>query len=288
VTGAYLGNELHWDDQPPPLCPCESSLSASDEADDCESEEEETLGTEEAPEEGDAPVTLSFRGDLTHSPATLWEDAKGVVNWNNGLILAAAGGAAVAMREGDADREVREWVNQHPHRWGDAGQFLGKLGDVRYQAPMLFGVYGYSVWSQDEELHDVMGSVMSASAITGVSTTVLKVITNTDRPSTVWNHGHFGFPSYHTASSFAIAAVLDEYYGASVGLPAYALASAIGFSRLDEKDHDLSDVFFGGALGFVIGKAVAGRHIGGSSQLKFAPYFHPTDGSPGVACEARF
>jgi hypothetical protein len=231
---------------------------------------------------------LCFRCDLNNALPTLWSDAKGVLNWNNALILTAAGGAAYAMREEGGDLEVREWVADHPNRWGNGGKFLGKLGDAEYQVPVLLGVYGYSLWSQDEDLHEVMGSVLSAVTITGLSVTALKLATNTDRPSTNWANGHYGFPSYHTASTFAIAAILDEYYGCKVGLPAYLLAGAVGFSRLDEQDHDLSDVFFGGALGFVVGKAVAGRHLCGNSKIQLIPYFHPTDGSPGVGGEVKF
>lgn len=231
---------------------------------------------------------LCFRCDFDNVLPALWCDAKGALNWNNAIILTAAGGAAYAMREGDIDREVRESVANHPDRWGDGGQLLGKLGAVEYQVPILLGVYGYSLWSQDEELHEVMGSILSAATITGVSVGVLKLATNTDRPSTNWANGHYGFPSYHTASTFAIAAVLDEYYGCKVGLPAYLLAGAVGFSRIDEQDHDMSDVFFGGALGFVVGKAVAGRHLCGNSRIQFIPYFHPTDGSPGVGGEVKF
>lgn len=227
--------------------------------------------------------------DCEHALPTLWCDAKGVFNnWNNNLILAGAGGVAIWFREGDIDREVREKIADNPRRWGDGSQFFGKVGDVRYQAPVLLGLYGYSIWSQNDELHDVMSSLLSASVITGVSTSALKLVTNTERPSNNWMDGNYGFPSYHTASTFAIAAVLDEYYGSKVGLPAYLVAGAVGFSRLDEQDHDLSDVVFGGTLGFVIGKAVAGRHLCGNSKIQFAPYFHPTDGTPGIACEAKF
>ena len=270
-----IWKDLWFDDQPPPCCPCEWSLCAGDAEDDYDVEEEICEGP-------------CFRCDLNLGPGRLWEDVKGVVNWNNGLFLAGAAGVAIAMRETDADQEVRDWAADHPRRWGDGSRFLNKVGDVRYQVPVMLGVYGYSIWTQDDELHDVTGTVMRAYAITSVSATAVKFIANTDRPTSHWNNGHYGFPSQHTAGSFAIAAVLDEYYGAGVGIPAYLLAGAIGFSRIDERDHDLSDVFFGGAMGFVIGKAVAGRHLCGNSKLMLVPYLHPTDGSPGVGCETRF
>ena len=269
--------DLWFDDQPPPCCPYEAILCAGDDDDDCEADIEPEICT--------GPC---FRCDLAQGPGRLWADVKGIVNWNNGLFLAVAAGATVAMRETDADHEVREWAAKHPDRWGEGSKILNHVGDVRYQLPVLFGVYGYSVWTQDDELHDVTGTVLRAYAITSASATALKFITNTDRPSKHWNNGHYGFPSHHTATSFAIAAVLDEYYGTGVGIPAYVLASAIGFSRIDQQDHDLSDVFFGGAMGFVIGKAVAGRHLCGNSKLKFVPYTHPTDGTPGIGCETQF
>lgn len=274
VIQASFVSELWQSDEPTPFVTNETSLCSTCPLSDCDAESE--------------CQGFCFGCDCGNALPKLWCDAKGVLSGNNGLILAAAGGVAIWFREGDIDREVREKVAANPLRWGDGSQFLGKVGDIRYQAPVLLGLYGYSTWSQNEELHDVMSSLLSASTLTGLSTSALKLITNTDRPSETLMNGEYGFPSYHTSSTFAIAAVLDEYYGCKVGLPAYLLAGAVGLSRLDEQDHDLSDVVFGGTLGFVIGKAVAGRHLCGNSKIQFAPYFHPTDGSPGIACERMF
>ena len=274
VTQSSFESELWKSDEPTPFITGETSLCSACPLLDCDAQGE--------------CRELCLGCDFANAPSTLWCDAKGVLSGKNGLILAAAGGVAIWFREGDIDREVREKNAANPLRWGDTSQFFGKVGDIRFQAPVLLSLYGYSVWKQDEELHDVMGALLSASVITGVSTSALKLITNTDRPSDNVMNGDYGFPSYHTASTFAIAAVLDEYYGCKVGLPAYLLAGAVGFSRMDEQDHDLSDVVFGGTLGFVIGKAVAGRHLCGNSKIQFAPYFHPTDGSPGIAGEMKF
>lgn len=266
---------VNWqNEEPPPLVSDESRLSS-----------ERPLS--EVPAEFDSQE-FCVACDLQQALPTLWCDTKELVNWNNALILTVAGGVAIGIRESDLDQRVRDEVAEHPSRWGDGSRILGYIGDVEYQAPVMLGLYGYSVWAQDEELHDLMGSVISASVITGVSTVTLKLITNTDRPSDKFSNGHYGFPSYHTSSTFAIAAVLDEYYGCQVGLPAYALAAAVGFSRIDQQAHDLSDVVFGSVLGVVIGKTVAARHLRGGSRLQVSPYIHPTDGTPGIAWEAKF
>jgi len=66
------------------------------------------------------------------------------------------------------------------------------------------------------------------------------------------------FPSGHTASSFAIAAVFAERYPRRPGVTfaAYALACIVGASRLTSRAHYPSDVFFGAVLGLT-----AGRHM---------------------------
>ena len=268
---------VNWQsEEPPPLVSSETGLSS------------ENPLPETPPEYAYDDGEIRFGCDFRNAVPTLWCDTKSIANWNNALILTAAGGLAIGFRQSDIDQQVREEVVEHPERWGHASQVLGNFGEVKYQAPVMLGVYGYSVWTQNEELHDVMGSMLSATVITGVSTSALKLIANTDRPSNKFSNGHYGFPSYHTSSTFAIAAVLDEYYGSHVGLPAYALATAVGFSRIDQQAHDLSDVVFGAALGYVIGKTVATRHLCDDSNLQLSPYVHPTDGTPGIAIEAKF
>lgn len=228
-----------------------------------------------------------LRDDFHDFWPMLWDDAKGVANWNNALILSAAAGASILIRQ-DLDGEVRKTTAAHPDRWGKGSMFLGHMGEVQYQVPVLLAVYGYSLHAQDCELHEFSSALISAYTITGLSTLAIKGVVNTDRPSDEWNNGEFGFPSFHTASSFAIAAVVDDYYGPEAGIPAYLTAGLIGWSRIDERDHDLSDVVFGAALGYVIGKSVAGKHRDGDSRVRLLPYVHPTDGSSGLMLEWPF
>ena len=72
-----------------------------------------------------------------------------------------------------------------------------------------------------------------------------------ERPS---GGGH-SFPSGHTSSTFATAAVLQARHGWAVGLPAYALGGIVAWSRVRSNHHWVSDVVFGAALGTAAGHA---------------------------------
>ena len=217
----------------------------------------------------------------------LKDDTRGVANVNNAALLGLSLGAAIGIRQ-DLDGQVRDNTARHPERWGRFSNSLGRFGEAQYQVAGLAALYAYSRWQRDEELHDLSHTMFSAFTLTGLTTLAVKGISNTDRPSDDWNGGQYGFPSYHAASSFTMAAVLDEYYGARVGLPAYALAGLISWSRIDERDHDLSDVVFGAALGYVIGKSVAGNHLFNDGRVRILPWVHPGDGSGGLLFDVRY
>lgn len=224
---------------------------------------------------------LSLSSDLAHSWSRLRNDTYGVLHPNNLLILALAGGGAVCLRE-HADGRVRSYSARHEGRWGDTSKVLGEFGYINVQIPALLGTYFWSLHTQNEELHDVTTTTLSAFTISGFSTLIIKTAANTSRPSDDFNGGRFGFPSYHAASSFTVASVLDEYYGHRVGIPAYTFAGLIAWSRIDERDHDLSDVVFGSVMGFVIGKSVAQHHLTGDSRVKILPWIEPIGGTTGL------
>jgi membrane-associated phospholipid phosphatase len=74
---------------------------------------------------------------------------------------------------------------------------------------------------------------------------ILKPIVNRTRP----DGGSQSFPSGHAASAFAGAAFLQLRYGWSYGVPAYAIATFVAYSRVESKRHYTSDVIAGGAIG---------------------------------------
>ncbi|MEX0725203.1 MAG: phosphatase PAP2 family protein [Planctomycetaceae bacterium] len=228
-----------------------------------------------------------FRNDVRGFLPDVWNDTQAIANWHNGAWILGATGIALALRA-DADDEVRQKTAEHPDRWGDGSHVLGKLGEMQWQVPAILLVYGNSVWTEDVQLYDFSRSLINAYTITGVSTVALKGIANTERPSDEWNDGDLGFPSFHTSSSFTIAAVVEEYYGIERAAPLYVLAGLIGWSRIDERDHDLSDVVFGAMLGYIVGKSVAAYHLHDDPRVRIRPTYSQINETYGVIFETSY
>jgi membrane-associated phospholipid phosphatase len=230
---------------------------------------------------------ISFKDDIKELPWMLWNDGRSIVTWQNAVVLGAAAGGAVIIRD-DLDQKVRYETAEHTLRWGQGSVVLRQFGEYAYQVPVLAGVYAVSLWTEADHLHEFSKAVLSAYGLTAFSTVAIKGVTNTSRPTTQFENGHYGFPSYHAASAFTIAAVVEEYYGWQVGLPVYVLAGLVGWSRIDQREHDLSDVLFGSVLGFVIGKSVACAHLERRANLKITPYYDTQNRAAAVLLEKRF
>jgi hypothetical protein len=131
--------------------------------------------------------------------------------------------------------------------------------------------------------HDSYGqgtSLLAGEAVANdaVLMIVLKAITQRARPSEfppsgayndtffATHNSFFGngtsFPSGHAMMSFSVATVFAQRYKQHKWVPyvAYALATAISFSRVTTGAHFPSDVFFGAATGFAIARFDVLRH----------------------------
>lgn len=83
---------------------------------------------------------------------------------------------------------------------------------------------------------------ISTVAVTGL----LKYIIKKERPN---GESFNSFPSGHTSISFSGAGFLQKRYGWGAGIPAYLIASYVGFSRIKAKKHDKWDVLAGAVIG---------------------------------------
>jgi membrane-associated phospholipid phosphatase len=107
---------------------------------------------------------------------------------------------------------------------------------------------------------------LEAVAHTEVVVFVVKQASNRRRPvdrgeGGFWTGGN-AFISGHAATSFAVASVFAYEYSDHIAVPivAYSVAGAISASRVSAQRHWLSDIFAGGATGFVLGRFVYKRH----------------------------
>lgn len=86
-----------------------------------------------------------------------------------------------------------------------------------------------------------------SEGLSTATTLALKYGLNTRRP----NGGHQSFPSEHASISFSAAEFLRKRYGWEFGVPAYAAASLVAYSRVESGQHHDYDVIGGAAIGIV-------------------------------------
>jgi membrane-associated phospholipid phosphatase len=113
---------------------------------------------------------------------------------------------------------------------------------LRFALPV--GAGALSLYRQDYD--GVLQLVVSEVISEGVSFGLSHVIRER-RPNGADFHS---FPSDSTAVAFSAASYLQIRYGWSYGLPAYALAAFVGYSRVEAREHHWGDVLAGAAIGW--------------------------------------
>jgi hypothetical protein len=229
----------------------------------------------------------SAKADLARSPDRFLEASKDTfLRMDNITALLLAGGASVVMHNTDADKNIAENFERHHIFHGFADEGLNIIGDPATHYAVAGLWYAISAENRDEFNKQRALTMLTALSVTGVVTTGLKVIRDNETP----NGQRWAWPSGHASSSFAVASVLDEFYGPKVGIPAYALASLVAYRMMDAGDHWGSDIVFGATLGWVVGHTIAGKHkkleVAGFELL---PYMTTgSDTATGICLVKRF
>ena len=105
---------------------------------------------------------------------------------------------------------------------------------VAIALPLVAG--GITLWKDDWR---GTAQLFVSTALTVGTSLALKQIVREQRP----DQSNFGsFPSNTSALAFAPAQFLWQRYGWEYGLPAYAAATFVGWSRVDAKQHHWWDV----------------------------------------------
>ncbi len=140
-------------------------------------------------------------------------------------------------------------------KYGYIGEVLGwGYLNAAYAIGSLFHGYYYGE-SKSLERAELM---MDASFYTLLATASIKSVVNAERPE--FPDESDSFPSGHASMSFAFASVITAEHGLYWGLPAYAVASLISLSRVNDGRHWAHDIIAGAAIGASFGWGVYLNH----------------------------
>ncbi|CAL2103110.1 Phosphatase PAP2 family protein [Tenacibaculum sp. 190130A14a] len=117
------------------------------------------------------------------------------------------------------------------------------MGDILVGAMPALSLGSALIWNENSnETLEFSKSLLGTIGLTYG----LKLIIAKERPN---GESQNSFPSRHTSIAFVSAASIQKRYGWKLGIPAYLLASYVGYSRIKSKKHDEWDVLGGAAIG---------------------------------------
>jgi len=140
-----------------------------------------------------------------------------------------------------------------------AADFIQSAGDV-LQIALPLTAAGLTLAYRDGTGALQLGE---STALTLGVTYSLKYAVNETRP----NGGSQSFPSAHTSISFSAAEFMRKRYGLEYGVPAYALASLVAYSRVESNEHYAHDVVAGAAIGIASSYIFTRRYRGWQVEL---------------------
>ena len=141
-------------------------------------------------------------------------------------------------------------------------------GGIELAGDVLLGVMPATAAGMTLGYRDGAGALQlgESLALTAGVTTGLKYAIHERRP----NGGRYSFPSFHTSVCFSSAEFLRRRYGWEYGLPAYAAASFVAYSRVESRQHHVQDVLAGAAIGVASSYAFTRPYKGWHVQAEVA------------------
>lgn len=180
-----------------------------------------------------------------------------------------------------------------PLLWGapDAGGWVLSLLPVALygSSSVLLGTRGVGwMGAGDNNPHLRLAAYAEALSLTLLLAQGAKLTVGRTRPRAILyddpaepgdSEAHLSFFSMHTALSFTaasflaldLAARLDRGPGLALGALLYAAAALVGFSRIHDQAHFLSDVLVGAAVGLLSGNLTYLRHFHTDGRSRRAP-----------------
>jgi PAP2 superfamily len=187
---------------------------------------------------------------------------RGAVRYSNlkwELPILAATGVLIAKIDRPADNRIQSMsLQQTAGQWSNIGLGL-EIGSAAL-------AYGIGCGKHHSYLRDMGFKALAAMGAAGTVDLALKLAFDRQFPFKPGSTGKFwgggrAFPSGHSATSFAFAAVIAHRYPKNkwVKWGAYALATGVSLSRYPAKKHYPSDILIGATLGYITGAYLAGH-----------------------------
>ena len=141
---------------------------------------------------------------------------------------------------------------------------ISRLGSLYSTAGVAGVIYLAGRATHNDHLRETGLLATEALIDSGIVVTALKTASQRQRPPEDHSSGEFfdggsSFPSDHAISAWSLATVIAQEYGHHrplVQVGAYGLATAVSLSRYTGRNHFLSDVLVGSAMGYGIGRYV--------------------------------
>ena len=167
-------------------------------------------------------------------------------------VLAAGSAGAFAARAGDDD--AVDWARRagpsSSTRVGDV------FGSAAVQGGSALATYAVGKLTHKPAVTHVGGDLIRAHLVAGIFTHALKYSVDRTRPG----GGRHSMPSGHTSATFVSATVLGQHFGWKAGVPAYAIAGFVAYTRVRDLRHYPTDDVVGATIGIVAGTTVTRGH----------------------------
>ena len=216
-----------------------------------------------------------------------WGNIKAPVEVKSSKHLLIAGSLLTAtllgLRESTIDPLQENWSQNKP--LGDSSKYGDISGQMLPNGLYALGMYLHGKTTNNNLSHYRAMYMLEASLYSGLTTAVLKTIVGERRPN---NGDTRSFPSGHTTTAFAFATAVFMEHDWQYFVPAFALATFVGVSRINDNKHYLHDVVAGATIGSAYAVAIAKKNNSLIEKYKGNVFLLPTKKLDGIQLAYTF